>query len=109
MTDFVLVYVTCKDTGEAEKVGRHLLQKRLCACINIFPKIQSVYWWPPKENRLETAEESVLVFKALAKDFSKIEAEIVKVHSYGTPCIIALPIANVSQKYLNWTLGEIKP
>ena len=29
MTDMILVYVTCASVGEAKKIGKHLLTKRL--------------------------------------------------------------------------------
>ncbi|MEK7164064.1 MAG: divalent cation tolerance protein CutA [Patescibacteria group bacterium] len=39
MTDMILVYVTCKSVEQAKKFGRHLLKKRLCGCVNIFPNV----------------------------------------------------------------------
>ena len=41
----VLVYTTFPSIGEAEQVGQALLERRLCACVNILPGMVSLYWW----------------------------------------------------------------
>ncbi|MBI5358780.1 NUDIX domain-containing protein [Candidatus Amesbacteria bacterium] len=35
--------------------GKHLMEKRLCACVNIFPNMLPMFWWPPKENKIDHA------------------------------------------------------
>jgi len=44
---FIFVYITNPTKKEAEKIARHLLEKHLIACANIFP-IESFYWWKKK-------------------------------------------------------------
>jgi len=104
----ILVYVTCENKKQAEKIGRHLLKKRLAACINIFPKIKSVYWWPPKKDKLETSKEASMFIKARDENFSKIEKEIKKLHSYSVPCIISIKVDKAHKPFLNWLMGETK-
>ena len=41
----VLVYTTFPSIGEAEQAGQALLERRLCACVNILPGMVSFYWW----------------------------------------------------------------
>ena len=41
----VLVYTTFPSIVEAEQAGRELVQRRLCACVNILPGMVSLYWW----------------------------------------------------------------
>jgi len=40
MTDMLLVYITCDSVKQAKEIGRHLMNMKLCACVNIFPHMQ---------------------------------------------------------------------
>lgn len=104
----ILVYVTCENKKEAEKIGRHLLKKRLAACINIFPEIRAVYWWPPKKNKLEAAKESVLIVKAPDKNYPKIEKEIKRVHSSAVHCSFSIKVDRVNKPYFDWLMKETR-
>ena len=108
MSNMILVYTTCKDIREAKKIGRHLLKKRLCGCINILLEMESAYFWPQHSGEIETSRESVLLIKTLADRYEDVEREILKIHSYSNPSIFAIPTVGVSQKYLNWLEGEVK-
>jgi periplasmic divalent cation tolerance protein len=68
-----LIYITCKNKTEAKKIGEHLLKNRLAGCVNIYPVIESVYWW---KGKLVKDKESVLIVKAAKKNFRKIESEV---------------------------------
>src|SRR5438552_3514084 len=41
----VFVYTTYPSIVEAEQAGRALVERRLCACVNILPGMVSYYWW----------------------------------------------------------------
>ncbi|PIV52816.1 MAG: divalent-cation tolerance protein CutA, partial [Elusimicrobia bacterium CG02_land_8_20_14_3_00_37_13] len=43
-----VVFVTCSTEKEAKKIARTLVGKKLAACVNIIPKISSLYWWQGK-------------------------------------------------------------
>lgn len=104
----ILIYVTCNSKVEAEKIGKSLLKKRLCACINILPEIDAQYFWPPKVDKIAMGKETVLLVKTVEEKYEEVESEITKLHSDDTPCIFAVPISHVSQKYSRWLQGEIK-
>jgi len=107
MSDLILIYTTWSSTAEAKKAGKHLLKKRLCTCVNVFPPVSPLYWWPPKAGKLEGAKEIVMTIKTLKNKYKAIEKEIYKIHSFDTPCIIALPVYKVNKDYYNWIKGEI--
>jgi periplasmic divalent cation tolerance protein len=107
MTDLILIYITCESADEAKKIGKYLLEKRLCGCVNIFPDANPMFWWPPKENKLDESKESVLLVKTLESKFEEIENEVRKIHSFDTPCLIAIPVLKVNQDYYDWIKGEI--
>ncbi len=64
----ILVYITCEDRDEAEKIGNALLKKRLVACVNIIDCAHSMYFWPPQKNRIEEASEAILLCKLLSRN-----------------------------------------
>jgi hypothetical protein len=48
MTDACIVLTTAGSSQEAEKIAAGLVERRLAACVNIIPQIQSVYRWDGK-------------------------------------------------------------
>ena len=97
-TPFALVMTTCGGKADAELIATTLVEKRLAACVQMFP-IASVYRW---EGALQKAEEWMLLGKIRAADYADVEAAIAAVHPYSTPEIIEIGIENGAQTYLNW-------
>ena len=98
-----LIYITCKDEKEAEKISMHLLKKRLIACANIFP-IKSMYWW---KNKIVNDNENVIIAKTKDENFKKVEYEVKRLHSYKIPGI--LKINAISNKdYERWVNKEVR-
>lgn len=101
----IFVYTVCNDKKEAGKIGLYLVKRRLAACVNIFPLINSIYRW---KGKIERTKESVLIIKTAGKNFKKIEAEVKKMHSYSVPCILEINIKQGDQEYLKWLKSELK-
>ena len=108
MIDMILVYVTCENVEQAKSIGKHIMEKRLCACINIFPNMIPMFWWPPKENKIDESSEVVLILKSIESKYHEIEEEIHKVHTYEVPCVFAIPVTHVANKYYDWIKGELE-
>ncbi|MBU2036222.1 MAG: divalent-cation tolerance protein CutA [Patescibacteria group bacterium] len=104
----IIVYIPCNTVKTAKKIGNILVKKRYVACFNIIPKIFSGYHWPPKENKIESAEESVLIVKTLDEKYDQVKKEVEKIHPYSVPCIMSIKVKDINEKYLNWLKGEIK-
>lgn len=107
MTDIILVYVTCESVTQAKKIGRHLLKKKLAGCVNIYPEMTPMFLWPPKSGTIDESKEVTLIVKTIEVKWKEVEKEITKIHTFDTPCIIALPVKHVSKKYYDWIVGEI--
>ena len=98
-----LLYTTCKNKNEAEKISGHLLRKRLIACANIFP-IKSMYWW---NGRIASENEIAIIAKTNNKNFKKALSEIRRIHSYKIPCILKISAA-ANKEYNDWAGREMK-
>lgn len=98
-----LLYITCKDKKEAEKISMNLLRKRLIACANIFP-IKSMYWW---DKKLVNDSEIVVIAKTKDKNFKKIITEVKRIHSYKIPCILKID-AEANKGYERWMDKEMR-
>lgn len=109
MAKLILVYITYKDSKQAQQIGKHLMRKRLVACTNVFTQMHSQSFWPPKSGKIENAQEVVLIAKTLQAKWNQVEKEVLAIHSYDTPCILAIPVTNVTKKYYAWLLGELGP
>jgi len=94
-----LILCTCPDRGTSEKIAKRLVEDRLAACVNILPGLTSIYSW---QDRLEMAEEHLLLIKSARDCYPAIEQAISDLHPYDLPEIIALPIAHGLPDYLKW-------
>ena len=82
-----LILCNCPDLQVAERITQHLLQRKLAACVNVLPAVQSHYVW---QGKLEHSTEIPLLIKARKEDFIEIEQAICKLHPYQVPEIIAI-------------------
>jgi len=105
-SEFIQVLVSCETSEQAKKMVDSLLNDQMIACAQLVPKIESFYRW---QGQIETSKEILLLLKTKATQFEAIEQRIKSLHSYKTPEIIAVPIVNGSNEYLNWINEQIKP
>ena len=95
----IVVLVTAKDMLEAQKISEALIEKKWIACVNIMPKVMSIFSW---KGKVEKADEVLMIMKTQQKYFEDICKAVKLLHSYDTPEIIGLPILVGDQDYLNW-------
>jgi len=95
-----LVLVTCPP-AEAHALAEVLVRERVAACVNIVPKISSVYRW---KNEIKQDEEALLIIKAAATDFEKLKLTVLAHHPYELPEIIAVNPVEGHKPYLDWIL-----
>ena len=104
MTDKIVVLSTCETEDEARKIARHLVERRVAACVNIVPGARSIYWW---QGKVEEAGEFLLVIKSGRDLFPRLRSELARMHSYQVPECIALPVLDGSPSYLEWMEREL--
>jgi periplasmic divalent cation tolerance protein len=103
MTDKRVVLSTAGSEDEARKIARYLVENQLAACVNIVPRIESIYRWQGKVE--SNAKEWLLLIKTTAGNFPSVKDAIRELHSYELPECIAIPIDEGSSEYLDW-IGE---
>ena len=104
MTDKIVVLSTCASAKEANRIASDLVEKRLAACVNLVSGVRSVYRW---KNKIEKSEEVLLVIKTSRSLFEGVRSQIEKVHSYELPEVIALPVVDGAEQYLEWMDREL--
>lgn len=102
----IFVYVTVPSESEALEIARAVVEDRLAACANIVPGMQSVYHW---KGEIQESREVVLIFKTRSTLFQAVETRVKELHKYHTPCIVAMPLEQGHQGYIEWILAETKP
>lgn len=101
-TDFLVVYCTAS-SGEAEALARALVEEHLAACVNI-ASVRSCYIWDGKSN---LDSEALLIIKTTRSRFEPLQKKILELHSYAVPEIIALPVTEGHQPYLDWVARSV--
>ena len=99
MTDKIVVFSTCGSEAEASEIALYLVEQRLAACVSILPKVQSIYRW---KDKIEESAECLMVIKTRRELFAALREQIRKLHGYNVPEIIALPIVDGCETYLEW-------
>ena len=99
----VFVYTTFPSLVEAERVGRSLVERRLCACVNILPGMVSYYWW---QGAIERGDEVVMIIKTRAALTDAVRIAVKEMHSYTTPAVLVIPIESVDPDYQAWIMRE---
>lgn len=100
----LLCFVTCSDAEQARKIASALLKKRLVACANLVPGIESHYWW---QGKLEKGTEVLMILKTRKELQASVEKEIKKLHSYELP-VIEFVEANASKEVQEWVERETR-
>lgn len=95
----LLIYVTTEHAQQALAIATALVEAKLAACANIVPAVQSVFYW---DNAVQHSEESLLVLKSTQDRFDALCEKVRALHSYTTPCIVALPIVAGNPDFLQW-------
>lgn len=103
--DKVVVLVTAANLRQAKTIARGLVRRRLAACVNLVRPILSVYRWAGevKEDR-----EVLLLIKTRKYLFAAVRDAVLQAHTYDTPEVIALPVAEGSADYLAWIDASVE-
>ncbi|MCU0822992.1 MAG: divalent-cation tolerance protein CutA [Spirochaetes bacterium] len=105
MDEFIVIFCTVPSKDVGGKIGGELVNKKVAACVNIVPGLTSIYEW---KGNVCNDEECLLIIKTRKALFERIKKEIVALHPYELPEIIALQITDGLEPYLGWISGNTK-
>ena len=101
---YAFVYITTSNKEESRNIGKILVEKKLTACVNIIPSIESIYLW---KGQIENDTESLLIAKTKTENIDKIIKKVKEIHSYETPAILAIPVIEGSNDYHDYLDSEL--
>ena len=94
----IITYVTCANEKEAKKIGKSLLEAGRAKCVNILPKIESIYL---DDDKIVEEKEVVLICKSRGYLGAEGLNVIKENHSYETPAIISWQ-AVANREFTDW-------
>jgi periplasmic divalent cation tolerance protein len=97
--EMLIVLTSAPNTVEAQGLADRLVSARMAACVQILPKMTSVYFW---DGKIQKDEEHLLLIKTRPEKYDELEAFISENHSYEVPEIVAIESAKVAPKYREW-------
>ena len=102
-----LLYITIQNQNQARALGRKIIELKLAACVNIIPKMHSIYRW---EERICEDEEAILIIKTHTSRVPDITKFIQEEHTYDCPCVISISLTEDegNEEYLHWLMNESK-
>ncbi|MBF8265600.1 MAG: putative divalent ion tolerance protein [Dehalococcoidia bacterium] len=105
MGKFIQVLTSAGTKEDAQKIAQSVVEKRLAGCAQVVGPITSTYRW---DGKLETAEEWLCIIKSRNDLYKELEKAIQQIHPYKVPEILAVPVVEGSQSYLEWLDGELR-
>lgn len=103
-SEAIVVLMTAASAAEAGRLAEKLIGAQLAACVQILPRMSSVFLW---KGTIQHQNEVLLIAKTERSRFEEVEREVRALHSYETPEIIALPIVAGSIPYLKWLSASL--
>lgn len=102
----MLAYVTVPDMETARRIGRAVVERRLAACVNILPGMESMYWWNAE---VQSGSEVVLLAKTTRASFAALTECAAGLHPYEVPCVVGVPLVDGHEPFLRWICEETAP
>ncbi|MBW1785475.1 MAG: divalent-cation tolerance protein CutA [Deltaproteobacteria bacterium] len=100
-----MIYMTAGSPEEARAIGKALVSERLAACVNIIEGMNSLYWW---KGEVQEDNEVVVIAKTRQSLVPELSERVKEIHGYDCPCVVALPITDGFQPFLDWISEETK-
>jgi len=92
----IVVTLTTLPSEKAKDFAYSLVQSKMAACVNIVPKILSVYGF---KGEIQEEEEALLVVKSAVEKHDALRAFIEEQHPYDVPEILWFSDVNASKSY----------
>ena len=104
MSDLLQITTTTGTREVAERIAAELVDLRLAGCVQVSGPIQSTYRW---QGKVENAEEWLCTAKSSRAKLPAIQELLKRLHPYELPELVATPIVDGSESYLNWLAEQL--
>lgn len=94
-----ILLINCPTEQAAKDIGRHIMEKRMAACVNILPRTSTMYYW---KGQIQDASEILLLVRTKTSQIQRLTEYVLAVHPYEIPEILSFPIEDGSMSYLKW-------
>jgi periplasmic divalent cation tolerance protein len=102
--DVRIVLTTIGAERDAVALARTLVDERLAACVNVLPKMISIYRW---KGSVEQDHEHQIVIKTRSDRLPALEARLRQLHPYELPEFLVLDVAGGGAPYLKWIAESV--
>lgn len=99
MSNNLIVFCTISTLDDANRLANALVDEGLAACVNRIAGVHSTYRW---EGKVEQSEEFLLLIKTRSALWKLLRERILELHPYDVPEIIAVPISEGHDAYMQW-------
>lgn len=99
MSEKLLVFITSPDEDTSVEIANMLVGSSLAACVNIVPKIRSIYKW---DGEICDEIEQLMVVKTTEDKLSQLVSRVKQAHPFDVPETIAVKVVGGNQDYLKW-------
>ncbi|MDE0184966.1 MAG: divalent-cation tolerance protein CutA [Candidatus Poribacteria bacterium] len=103
--EYVIAFVTTPTVEEAKRIAESLVERKLAACVNVIPQVDSYYWW---NGKIESDQEAKLVIKTKSELMEELIESVRKLHSYEICEVTSVPIVGGNADYLKWIDENVK-
>jgi len=99
----LVALTTAPSLAVARRLASTLVDERLCACVNVVPRLRSIYRW-----RGEVREEAevLLILKTTRGRHKALQKRLLGLHPYDVPELVAWPASNVAPAYARWLIDS---
>lgn len=101
---FTVSYVTTPDEKTAKEIAHKLVQNKLAACVNILPKVTSIYTW---EGKVNEDAEAMMIIKTTTEKTEALKNFVKENHPYSVAEVISMPIVKGNEPYLEWVRKSV--
>lgn len=99
-----IAFVTAPNDNVAKSIAHGLVTNKLAACVNIVPKVISIYEW---EGAMNEDEEVLMMIKTRSSKIPEITEYVKKNHPYSVPEVISAKIEDGNLPYLQWISSSV--
>ena len=96
---FRVVLSTAGSEEEGARLANSLVERKLCACVNLVPGVRSFYRW---EGAVQDDAEVLLIMKTTREKLQALTDHLTEIHGYEVPEVLAITLEEGSASYLEW-------